>query len=251
MPFGLNARRAPANWALVPIKRLARAKTRLSAVLTATERRQLSLSMADDVLSTLRRSRCLDGVTVLGDDPRDDGQIAALAASHGCEWIQENHDLDFATNLVTAARVLERRGVGTLAYIPADLPCLDRRDVEALFDAHTGGVTVAVATADNGSNALVCTPPTAIAPSYGAPRRARHLTAARERGLAARSLVLEGFARDVDRPGDLNWLRGAAAVGMRTRAALQAIDLARDNDNDAWLARPATVATVTGRGASA
>ena len=251
MPFGLNARRAPPNWALVPIKRLARAKMRLAAVLTATERRRLSLAMAGDVLSALRRSRCLDGITVLGDATQDDGRIAALAASHGCEWIQENHDLDFAANLVTAARVLERRGIGTVAYIPADLPCLARRDVDALLDAHKGGVTVAVATVDNGSNALVCTPPTAIAPSYGAPSRARHLTAARERGFAARSLVLDGFARDVDRPGDLNWLRAAATVGTRTQAALQAIDLARDKDDDAWLTRPATVAAVTGREAPA
>ena len=42
-------------WALVPLKRLARSKQRLGAVLDAEERKGLVLAMARDVLTVLRR----------------------------------------------------------------------------------------------------------------------------------------------------------------------------------------------------
>ena len=63
--------------ALVPVKDLGLAKTRLAAVLTAEERRDLARAMLEDVLAALLASPVVVAITLLSDDPVAD----ILAAS--------------------------------------------------------------------------------------------------------------------------------------------------------------------------
>ena len=56
-------------WAVVPVKELTGAKTRLASLLPGELRQQLMLAMLDDVLAALTLARGLAGVAVVTVDP--------------------------------------------------------------------------------------------------------------------------------------------------------------------------------------
>jgi 2-phospho-L-lactate guanylyltransferase len=190
-------------WALVPVKSPAAAKTRLAPWLTPAERAALATRMAHDVLAALVASRSLAGIALLAADA--DG--AALARGTPCRVLEDERPGDLCASLDAAAARLAADGARTVVIVPADLPALTGNDVDELLAAHRGGVSVAVATRDGGTNALVLTPPEAIPSLFGPDSAERHLAAARERGLTATRLELPAFARDIDTIEDLRWLR--------------------------------------------
>ncbi|HST41030.1 MAG TPA: hypothetical protein VLK58_16060, partial [Conexibacter sp.] len=71
-----------------------------------------------------------------------------------------------------------------------------------------------------GTNALLLSPPDAIAPAFGAGSCARHVAAARRAGATCRVLRLPSIALDLDTPDDLEALRALPRLGASTRALL-------------------------------
>ena len=71
--------------ALVPLKRLAGAKSRLAGLLSPGERAGLARAMAEDVLSVLTDHRALSGVTLLSDDE----QVLQMAEEFGIDFLPE------------------------------------------------------------------------------------------------------------------------------------------------------------------
>jgi 2-phospho-L-lactate guanylyltransferase len=189
-------------WALVPVKPVAHAKSRLAPVLGADERAALSRCMLRDVLAALTTAPELAGVALLAPA----GSAAEPAAEFGCRELVEDPALGFDANLELAAARLAAAGAATVAIVPADLPTLTAADVGALLAAHAGGVTVAEAAADGGTNALVMTPPAAGRCRFGPDSARRHVEAARLRGVAGARVGLAGFARDIDTVDDVRWL---------------------------------------------
>src|SRR5437762_2912326 len=83
----------PMICAIVPVKALSLAKSRLSALLTTSERRALVLSMLRDVLAALQAARGIDRMGVISADPT----VLALAAERGADAL-----LDRASDLNAA-----------------------------------------------------------------------------------------------------------------------------------------------------
>ena len=72
-------------WALIPIKKIQNAKQRLHSVLSSSERRDLSLNMFEDVLSTLKSVPELERVmvvTVCPNASRIAGKYGVLSLIH-------------------------------------------------------------------------------------------------------------------------------------------------------------------------
>jgi 2-phospho-L-lactate guanylyltransferase len=189
-------------WAIVPVKPLSQAKSRLAPVLAPDERAALSRCMLRDVLVALTTAPELAGVALLAPP----GMAVELAAEFGCREIGEDRALGFDANLERAAARLAGAGAATVVIVPADLPTLTAADVGALLAAHAGGVTVAEAAADGGTNALVMTPPAAGRCRFGPDSARRHVEAALRGGVAGVRLGLAGFARDIDTVDDVRWL---------------------------------------------
>ena len=192
----------PSAWALVPVKSFAAAKSRLEGLLTRAECARLAEEMARDVLMALNAAPDVTGIAIVGDEPR----LASLAAPVGATVYAENDGEDYRAALGRIALELQGHGARHLLVVPADLPTLSSGDVQQLLTGHRGGVTVCPAAADGGTNALVLSPPTAIPFLYGPDSAARHLAAAASAGLAAQTVDIAGFARDVDSPDDVAWL---------------------------------------------
>lgn len=205
-----------AVWALVPLKPLSTGKSRLADVLSPAERARLVRHMAEDVLQALRGSRVLTGIALLGADDA----TAELAREFDCSLLTDDRSGDPCANLDRAAARLGREGADTVMILPADLPTLTSVDIDALVLTHDRGVTIAIAERDGGTNALLLTPPGVIGCLFGADSAARHLKAARERGVPGCALPLPAFARDIDTVDDVLWLcdqpgRGAARKYLR------------------------------------
>ncbi len=214
-------------WALVPVNPPQTGKSRLAPLLSPDERAELARHMAHDVLAALRGAPAIAAVALLAADE----SAAAIAGDLPCRLLADERSGDLCASLTAAARRLGAEGAATILIVPGDLPALTAGDVDALLAAHRGGVTVAVAARDGGTNGLALTPPGAIPCLFGPDSAARHLAAARERGLVATRLALPGFARDIDTVDDVRWLceqaTGAAAREYLGRSGICARVLAR------------------------
>jgi len=219
----------PAAWALVPIKAFATAKTRLQGLLTRDECARLAEEMARDVLRALAAAPDISGIAILSNEPR----LAGLAESATARIHAEQAGEDYRTALGRVAADLASHGARHLLVVPADLPTLSSGDVQQLLESHPGGVTVCPAAGDGGTNALLMSPPGVIPFLYGPDSAARHLAAAAAAGVAARTIGLSGFARDVDSPDDVRWLLGQR-IACATLAWLKASGITgRLNNSDA------------------
>jgi 2-phospho-L-lactate/phosphoenolpyruvate guanylyltransferase len=186
-------------WAIVPLKPLDQAKTRLAAVLSRSECRELSLHMAEDVIGALTGAGCFKDVGILTCDPA----LSTLADRFDCRILHEEPSRDWQQNLALAACDLAAVGTETLVVVPGDLPALTPPDVDLLLARHTVDVTVVPAGRDGGTNAIVLTPPDAIGFLFGPDSARRHVEEAARHRYKAAIVPVEAFALDIDTPQDL------------------------------------------------
>lgn len=197
--------------AVVPVKRLGEAKQRLAGDLSADLRRALALAMLRDVLATLAAVPALP-VIVATSDP----DAAALARRFGAKISADSADAGHTEAVAACARALAREGSAMLT-LPADIPLVTEKDVAAILAALEGerGFVIVPARDGLGSNAVLCAPADAVPLTFGGASFARHLAAARARGIVAKTLVLPRVGLDIDTAGDL---AAFLAIPSRTHA---------------------------------
>ena len=204
--------------ALVLVKNFGQAKTRLRPVLDVAECAVLAESMARDVLDALQGSRRVEIVKLLGTG----ANVERLGAEYDCQMLEDAAVDNLNASLGQAARAVEHAGATTLLVLPLDLPLLAGQDIDALLDAHAGGLTICPAEQNDGTNALVVTPPTAIPFRYGLLSARKHLEEGRAGGLECRVFRSAAFSRDIDTPEDLRWLCQQPATGRTASWLLEA-----------------------------
>jgi 2-phospho-L-lactate/phosphoenolpyruvate guanylyltransferase len=191
---------------LVPLKRLARAKSRLGKALPPADRAELMLSLLDGVIATVRGAG-VDRITLVTPEEVTIEGVGRWA-DPGLPWNDA---------LAEAARAVVREHVVTI--VSADLPLVAPPDVRALIEATpTRGVAVGRAH-DGGTNAVSMRPLGAMDTLFGRPSSARlHADAARARGLECRILDRPGLACDVDTPEDLERMFAARKSAEKNAA---------------------------------
>ncbi|MBI2775779.1 MAG: coenzyme F420-0:L-glutamate ligase [Chloroflexi bacterium] len=192
------------TWAIVPLRGLEDAKTRLGAELDPEERLELVTTMARRTLAATRDARGLDGTVLVTADP----EAAALAAEYGATTlVQRLPGLNAA--LREARAVAIGKGAGSILIVPIDLHAISAEAVDALLDEAVGAspgsspVVVGVRDRDGGgTNALFVRPPAAIEPAFGEDSFAAHRDAAAASGI--RFVQRDGpLTLDVDTGADL------------------------------------------------
>jgi 2-phospho-L-lactate/phosphoenolpyruvate guanylyltransferase len=189
-----------AVWAIVPVKRFAAAKRRLRQVLSSAERQELAQAMMRDVLSAVAEYPAIAGVVVVTCDEK----AAGIAAAAGAEVVRAGSDEGYTA--AADAGVAALRGRATTALIlSTDIPLVRGEDLARLASMHglSPAVTVARAAVDEGTNALVLSPPDIIGFQFGPASEARHVAAGRCAGATVRSVTLPRMAFDIDRPEDV------------------------------------------------
>jgi 2-phospho-L-lactate/phosphoenolpyruvate guanylyltransferase len=209
----------PITWSvLMPVKVLARAKSRLAG-LAGPRRAELALALACDTVSAVLACQAAARVIVITDDPAAGTALAGLGALVVPD--EPRDGLNAALRHGAAHTAARWPGSGTAA-LSADLPALRPAEIGRALRAASGRPTAFVAdAAGDGTTLYTAAPGAAFRPAFGPESAARHAAG------GAAELDLEGIAglrRDVDTPADL---RGAAALGLGPHSARLAAELLR------------------------
>jgi 2-phospho-L-lactate guanylyltransferase len=191
------------TWAVVPIRGLATAKTRLGPDLDPATRRVLVEAMLRRTLIATRDARSLRGTVVVTRDP----DVAGLAQDHRAIGLVE-HAPDLNGAIVAGRSLAIARGATAVLVLPADIPAVSAAAIDSLVaaaaaqDAPRGIVALVTDRHGRGTNALLSSPPDTVNPAFGEDSRALHRAAAAAAG--AVYVELGGpLALDVDTPADL------------------------------------------------
>ncbi|MGH3198296.1 MAG: 2-phospho-L-lactate guanylyltransferase [Streptosporangiaceae bacterium] len=203
---------------LMPVKVLARAKSRLAG-LAGARRGELALALACDTVTAVLGCDAAARVIVITDDQAAGAALAALGAHVVPD---EPRDGLNAALRHGAAHADARWPASGTAALSADLPALRPAEIGRALRAAAAWPTAFVAdAAGDGTTLYTAAPGAAFRPAFGLASRARHAAGgATELGLDG----VPGLRRDVDTPSDL---RGAVALGLGPRSAPLAAELLR------------------------
>lgn len=199
--------------AVLPVKSFARAKRRIAGSVTDGERRVLAEAMVQDVLAALVRVDGLDGVVVVTAEARARG----LALDVGASVIDDPREAGQSVAASAGVAAAVAGGADRALLVPGDCPALDPGELDDLLRAPFSGVVIVPDRHGSGTNALLLSPPDAVAPAFGPGSFARHAATARAAGASVRIAQVASLGLDVDTPGDLAALR--AALGARPDGA--------------------------------
>lgn len=217
--------------ALVPVKSLALAKSRLASHLSQHQRATLVLDMLQHVVHTLCESEIFEQVYVVSADT----YVLELATHWGAEALRETQPGHNPALQAAALTILERaawrEGLYTtwlrlsqyhaaphvpdeqllralhdeaLLTISADLPLLTPEDILHLIRlADHAQVVLADSSDGTGTNALLVRPPLALPYLFGLNSLPTYIQAANERQLSFALCHNVHLAFDVDTPDDL------------------------------------------------
>ena len=194
--------------AIVPIKPLSRAKSRLSGDLTPAQRATLSSNLLRRVLRAVLaldpgspRNPTIDSVWVVGGD----ADVKRVATDEGALWYEEEGS-DINDTLWQAFQRAFSSGRGAL-FLPSDLPFVKPKDIYGMVGAsgHLKNITLAPARQGGGTNGILVPPglPSPFRPLLGPDSYRRHLSQAMEAGLSVAICYSPGLAFDLDTFEDL------------------------------------------------
>ncbi len=190
---------------LVPVKTLARAKSRLAA---RDERAPLMRAFAFDAITAASRCGLVAAVYVVSDDSGLDVEGASTLPDEGAG------DLNRALHLAAARVRLLDPSLGVAAMC-ADLPCLLTDDLDAALAAGRSPRWFVADAAGTGTTLLVARPGVALDPHFGLGSAQRHEAS----GAVAVRETVPTLRMDVDTDADLVRAR-SLGVGAHTAAAL-------------------------------
>ncbi len=187
--------------AVVPMKQIALAKSRLSTVLPPEARQSLVRTMLTDVLAACSECPDIQRTVLL----TADRSLTTLAREHDADLFMEHHPLSLNAAMKAAAASLESQ---TLVYLAGDLPLLKAQDISDLTDRHRMGSRVVIAPSADGSgtNALLLSPANIFETAFGPGSAERHETSAHRLGLEAAIVSNRRIGLDIDTPKDLGAL---------------------------------------------
>jgi len=188
-------------WAIVPVKALDQAKSRLASVLTPGERKHLALMLLERTVRLLRSVQEIRGVLVISQDV----EVLALIRDWGARPILESGMPELNSALRRATQTLVAWNADAVLVVPEDLPLLAEEDVRQVLELAGDGTSVVIAPdrREEGTNLLLMRPPGVIPYRFGDHSFAEHQRLARETPAALSIYRSERTALDLDTPDNL------------------------------------------------
>lgn len=200
-------------WAIVPVKPLRDSKSRLSHILSPDERAALTRGMLSRTLEVLEDVKGIFRTLVVSRDPA----VLKVARQHGASTFNESDRQDLNLALTRATHIAVAQQANSILVLPSDLPFLTTADVEMMItgvDLHTRNgngngyhlqnraITICPDHNEDGTNALVLSPPTGFTFRYGRNSFQRHMEEAERIGMTRRIIHAPGIKFDLDTEED-------------------------------------------------
>ncbi len=188
-------------WAIIPVKPLRLAKSRLSGILTPEERQIFAEAMLRHVLTVINDVPQIMGTLVISRD----SHALALARDMGAKTVQESGAPELNAALMRATSIIANWRSDAVLVLPADLPLVTAEDVHGMVTMTDADNSVVIATDRNndGTNALFIRPPGLIPYAYGEGSFARHMALAKEAGATVNIYESARLLQDIDLPEDI------------------------------------------------
>ncbi len=192
------------TWAIIPVKPLHESKRRLAHLLSADTRAELILQFIDNLLAVLNETPGIDHTLVVTGDPT----AMAMGQKYGAELLIEPAPTGLNAAVSRGVEHAVNLGATTALILPADLPFACVEDIEAMLQPREGRASSLMAISgdavEDGTNALLLTPPTGFTFHYGPGSFAAHLAEAKARGRTVHRVNAHGLRFDLDTEAD--WL---------------------------------------------
>jgi 2-phospho-L-lactate/phosphoenolpyruvate guanylyltransferase len=192
------------TYAIIPVKPLNRAKSRLARALKAHTRAALVRSIFSRTLDVIAQVPRIDGVIVVSRDLT----ILELARQRNAIALAESES-GLNSAITQAAQWTVKHHARSVIVIPVDLPLITAIDLDAVIDRaeEERCVVIAPDRHEDGTNVLLVSPPDAIQFAYGAASFNVHRAQAIERGISVHEYRSPTTAFDIDVPDDLELYR--------------------------------------------
>jgi 2-phospho-L-lactate guanylyltransferase len=204
-----------AGWtAVIPVKSLSAAKSRLRGAVADARHEELALAMVRDTVAAVRACAAVGDVLVVTDDPAAAAAVTALGARTVPDRPAAGLNAAMRFGADTVAGLARRRAVLT-----GDLPALRPDELGAALAA-AGGRSFVADAAGTGTVLLTAEPGTALDPRFGAGSAGAH-AASLARPLSG---AWPGLRQDVDTADDLRRVL-ALGAGEHTCGLLRDLGL--------------------------
>ncbi|WP_030436152.1 2-phospho-L-lactate guanylyltransferase [Actinoplanes subtropicus] len=203
------------DWmAVIPVKRLSAAKSRLRGAVPAARHADLALAMVRDTVSAVLAGAAVAELVVVTDDPVAAAAVTAL----GARVVPDRPAADLNAAMRFGAD--EVAGLGRFrAVLAGDLPALRPEELDEALGSAAGRSFVADA-AGSGTVLLAAPPGEPLDPRFGLGSAVAHATS----GATPLDGDWPGLRQDVDTPADLARVL-ALGAGRHTCALLRDLGL--------------------------
>jgi len=200
------------TFAIVPVKRFENAKTRLSPLLSADDRIQLSSVMLDDTLSVLGDVQPLEEIVVVSVDSR----AGEIAERYGAKFLNEQKESGVNPAVKLGDIYCSSQSADATMVIPQDLPLLDTIDVAMacdLAEKEVKCIVICPSLRYDGTNLLLRKPPSVMETYYDNDSYETHIKSAKEQGILVKLFLSRRLMSDIDTPEDAMQLSKEAGSG--------------------------------------
>ena len=188
--------------AVIPMKNLQFAKSRLSTILTWQQRKNFAFFLLDITIKTLKESRLITEIIVVSSDKT----IEKFSFENSLKFIKEDSDSGVNNAVVLADRYCVNNDIDANIVIPHDIPFISAKEIDQICnisEKYPKCIIICPSKRFDGTNILFRKPPNVIKTFYDDNSYINHLKEAQKLNITIESLELDNLMFDIDTREDL------------------------------------------------
>ena len=187
--------------AIIPMKSLHSAKSRLSNILTAQQRKNLAMYLLDATITELKKSNFISEIIIVSNDKA----VKNYSCLNNLKFIK---DFDEGVNkaVILADNYCINNGINANIVIPHDLPFISAKEIDeicTISNKYHKCIIICPSKRFDGTNILFRKPPDVIKTHYDDNSYMNHLKEAYKLKIPVESLDLVKLRFDLDTKEDL------------------------------------------------
>jgi 2-phospho-L-lactate guanylyltransferase len=187
--------------AIIPMKNLHFAKSRLSTILTLQQRKSLAFFLLNTTIKTLKESRLITEIIVVSSDKT----IEKLSFENSLKFIKDSDD-GINNAVILADRYCINNDIDANIVIPHDLPFISANEIDQICnisEKYPKCIIICPSKRLDGTNILFRKPANVIRTFYDDNSYINHLKEAQKLHIPIESLDLDNLMFDIDTKEDL------------------------------------------------
>ena len=187
--------------AIIPMKNLHFAKSRLSTILTLQQRKNLAFFLLNTTIKTLKESRLITEIIVVSSDKT----IEKFSFENSLKFIKDSDD-GINNAVILADRYCINNDINANIVIPHDLPFISANEIDQICnisEKYPKCIIICPSKRFDGTNILFRKPPNVIRTFYDDNSYINHLKEAQKLHIPIESLDLDNLMFDIDTKEDL------------------------------------------------